>query len=119
MTNAMFCVGPFFLKKGMIIAEPEEIQKYNEEHLNNAKKLLISLYNAYLGKMKVLPLLVSSANQGKSYIGKLICGAAKALEVDLIIMGSRGLGKVKEFFVGSVSKNVVENAHCPVLVVKS
>jgi len=104
---------------GMVIVENEEIQKHNEEHLNQAKKLLVSLYNAYLVKMKVLPLLISSADQGKSYIGKLICGAAKALEVDLIVMGSRGLGKVKQFFVGSVSKYVVENSQCPVLVVKT
>ncbi|ETO20899.1 hypothetical protein RFI_16310 [Reticulomyxa filosa] len=97
----------------------EEIQKHNEDHLVNAKKLLVSLYNAYLSKMKVLPLLVSSPNQGKPYIGKLICGAAKMLDVDLIVMGSRGLGKVKQFFMGSVSKHVVETSHCPVLIVKT
>lgn len=37
---------------------------------------------------------------------------------DLIVMGQRGLGKVKEFFLGSVSDRVADEAHCPVLIVK-
>lgn len=38
--------------------------------------------------------------------------------IDLIIMGSRGLGAIREFFLGSVSHNVVQNAKVPVLIVK-
>jgi nucleotide-binding universal stress UspA family protein len=33
-------------------------------------------------------------------------------------MGSRGLGAIREFFLGSVSHNVVQNSKVPVLVVK-
>lgn len=43
---------------------------------------------------------------------------ADANGVDLIIMGSRGLGAIREFFLGSVSHNVVQNAKVPVLIVK-
>lgn len=39
-------------------------------------------------------------------------------EFDLIVMGSRGLGRVREFFLGSVSHNVVQMAKCPVLIIK-
>ncbi len=38
--------------------------------------------------------------------------------IDLVIMGSRGLGVVKGVLMGSVSQYVVEQAKCPVLVVK-
>ena len=38
--------------------------------------------------------------------------------VDLIVMGSRGLGIVKGVLLGSVSQYIVEQAKCPVLVVK-
>lgn len=38
--------------------------------------------------------------------------------VDLVVMGSRGLGVVKGVLLGSVSQYVVEQAKCPVLVVK-
>lgn len=37
---------------------------------------------------------------------------------DLIVIGSRGLGGVKEFFLGSVSDRVADEASCPVLIVK-
>jgi len=37
---------------------------------------------------------------------------------DLIVMGSRGTGGIKEFFLGSVSDRVADDASCPVLLVK-
>jgi nucleotide-binding universal stress UspA family protein len=37
---------------------------------------------------------------------------------DLVVLGARGLGKVKRFLLGSVSDGVARHAHCPVLVVK-
>ncbi|MCW4041955.1 MAG: universal stress protein [Candidatus Bathyarchaeota archaeon] len=39
-------------------------------------------------------------------------------QVDLIVMGSRGLGGVKQLFLGSVSDRVADEASCPVLIVK-
>jgi nucleotide-binding universal stress UspA family protein len=36
---------------------------------------------------------------------------------DLIVMGTRGLGAVKGFLVGSVSRKVIHYAACPVMVV--
>ncbi|MBP1970072.1 nucleotide-binding universal stress UspA family protein [Virgibacillus natechei] len=50
-------------------------------------------------------------------IGGEICEYAANNEIDLIIIGSRGLGGVRKF-LGSVSNNVVQNAGCPVMVVK-
>lgn len=43
---------------------------------------------------------------------------AKSNEIDLIVIGNRGLGSVKEFLLGSVSHHVVQRAHCPVLIAK-
>lgn len=50
--------------------------------------------------------------------GKSICEYAQMNEIDMIIVGSRGLGNVKGMFLGSVSKNIVENANVPILIVK-
>ena len=36
---------------------------------------------------------------------------------DLVVLGSRGLGGVKSFFLGSVSAKVMHHATCPVVVV--
>lgn len=37
---------------------------------------------------------------------------------DMIVMGSRGLGKFKGMVLGSTSRKVLQNAKCPVLIVK-
>lgn len=37
---------------------------------------------------------------------------------DLIVIGSRGMGEIKGFLLGSVSRKVICNADCPVLVIK-
>ena len=40
-----------------------------------------------------------------------------AVEVDLIVMGSRGLGSIEGYLLGSVSHKVTGLANCPVMVV--
>jgi nucleotide-binding universal stress UspA family protein len=48
-----------------------------------------------------------------------IVETAKLESCDLIVIGSRGLGGIKEFFLGSVSDRVADEAPCPVLIVKN
>ena len=38
--------------------------------------------------------------------------------VDLVIMGTRGLGRLRGLVLGSQSQKVVQHAHCPVLLVR-
>jgi len=40
------------------------------------------------------------------------------LDVDLIVLGSRGLSPLKGLLMGSVSQQVLEKAHCNCLIVK-
>ncbi len=46
-----------------------------------------------------------------------IIALAEKLEVDLVVVGSRRMGRVKRLVAGSVSEGVVHRASCPVLVV--
>lgn len=48
-----------------------------------------------------------------------ICSAANEPDVDLVVVGARGLGAVKRLLLGSVSERVLHHATCPVLVVKT
>lgn len=50
--------------------------------------------------------------------GQTIVSFANENNFDLIVIGSRGLGSVKEFFLGSTSNYVVHKSKIPVLVVK-
>ncbi len=47
-----------------------------------------------------------------------ILATAEARQVDLVVVGARGLGRLKRLLLGSVSEKVLRYAKCPVLVVK-
>ncbi len=66
------------------------------------------------------------AQKGILFKSKIIWGSptceiqdmAKSKKFDLIVIGARGLGSVKEFFLGSVSNAIVHKSKIPVMVVK-
>ena len=47
-----------------------------------------------------------------------IISTASDEKVDLIVIGSRGLGGFERLLLGSVSEGVLRHAHCPVLTVR-
>jgi len=47
-----------------------------------------------------------------------ILDVAETRKNDLIVMGSRGLGRLKGALLGSQSQKVVQHAQCPVLIVR-
>jgi len=68
----------------------------------------------------LLPLNVGPVTK-RLEIGKpanLILAAAEE-QVDLIVMGARGVSQIRELMLGSVSHQVIAHAPCPVLVVRT
>lgn len=68
-------------------------------------------------KVKELP------NQSSTFVlegnpAETIVEFAKKSDADLIVMGSRGLSGIKEFFLGSVSHYVAQKSSCPIFIVK-
>jgi nucleotide-binding universal stress UspA family protein len=47
-----------------------------------------------------------------------IIAAAKDWQADLIVVGSRGHGRLTGLLLGSVAQKVISLAHCPVVVVR-
>ncbi len=47
-----------------------------------------------------------------------ILDTAEKEQVDLIVMGTRGLGTAERWLIGSVSDKVLHHAHCSVLVAR-
>ncbi|KMZ67543.1 Universal stress protein family protein [Zostera marina] len=48
----------------------------------------------------------------------VICHAIEQMNIDLAVVGSRGLGTFKRAFLGSVSDYCAHHAKCPILIVK-
>ena len=67
-----------------------------------------------------------SAQKGILFKSKIISGSptyeieklAKSKRFDLIVVGARGRGSLKEAFLGSVSHAIVHKSRIPVLVIK-
>lgn len=77
----------------------------NEYMIDEAKKLVPPFLNAEFVVRRGQPAFT-------------ILKHAEANGFDLIVMGSRGRGAIREFILGSVSHNVVQHAKVPVLIVK-
>ncbi len=104
---------------------PEEMKKlFETEHMEEppkraymeriGKKIVEDAKNDMLkrGIEKVEPiLLVGDAPQE-------IVDFAKKQNIDVIIIGNQGLGRIKELLIGSVTHKVFHAAHCTCITVK-
>lgn len=73
------------------------------------------LVDKYSSKMKQLH-IGAKVKQMSGKVGEAIVTAAKEENATLIVVGTRGMGKVRRTFLGSVSDYVLHHAHVPVLV---
>ena len=87
----------------------EKLENYHKEILSEAAK------NA----KKSSPQIHFTTKLVEGRPADKIVETAKLESCDLIVMGSRGLGGIKEFFLGSVSDRVADEAPCPVLIIKN
>jgi nucleotide-binding universal stress UspA family protein len=101
------------------LGEPFAYPALLAEFTNEVKKAHEQILSKALKKAKELkPNLKISTVLEEGRPSDKIVETAKEGNFDLIVMGHRGLGRVKEFFLGSVSDRVADEAHCPVLIVK-
>jgi nucleotide-binding universal stress UspA family protein len=85
-----------------------------DEHQEKARQVLRKL---------VWQVQVAGGNVAESHlrmggVANEVVGLAEELGVGLIIMGSRGHGRIRRALMGSVSDSVVRHAHCPVMIVR-
>ncbi|XP_057301979.1 stress response protein NhaX-like isoform X3 [Hydractinia symbiolongicarpus] len=83
------------------------------EHKINELKKLLTTYEEICDEHRIMNrAILHSGDPGEG-----ICELAKENEVDLIIIGSRGLNKLRRTFLGSVSDFVIRESGKSVLVV--
>ena len=62
--------------------------------------------------------LTGKFRTGQGKPGEVICKIAEEENAKLIITGTRGLGKIRRTFLGSVSDYIIHHSHVPVLVTR-
>ncbi|GFQ02487.1 universal stress protein a-like protein [Phtheirospermum japonicum] len=97
----------------VVYATPVVIDAVKKAQEENAANILArALHICKEKKVKAETLVLQGDPKDK------ICQAAEELHVDLVVVGSRGLGAIKRALLGSVSNYCAHHVHCPVLIVK-
>ena len=94
---------------------PEDMQECREKHKAQYTKVLLEALKR-VGEIKPNLKVTTILIEGRP--ADVIVEIAQERNFDIIVMGSRGLGGIKEFILGSVSGRVADYATCPVLIVK-
>ena len=102
------------LEASMSMVRPEEPENLDDSMRDYAKSVVENAkeYAKKLGSRTVRGFVKSGPP------ARTIVSLAKEHKTDLIVMGSRGLGDVEGYLLGSVSHKVTSLAPMPVLVVK-
>jgi nucleotide-binding universal stress UspA family protein len=70
-------------------------------------------------RVKVAGGTVAEAHLRMGGVAEEIVELADVLEAGLVVVGSRGLGRIRRTLAGSVSDSVFRHAQCPVMVVRA
>ncbi|PAA90190.1 hypothetical protein BOX15_Mlig017977g2 [Macrostomum lignano] len=94
------------------------VQEGNKAY-NDGLKEANRLKAKFFGQLKQLGLPASAA-QFQELIGtkpgETLVKFIHESDINCVVIGSRGLGKIKRTFLGSVSDHLLHNANCPVII---
>ena len=91
----------------------EQLNRLRTNMIDRARRNLQKLADQFMPATRTHRVLVREGNAGEEILSVL-----NSEQVDLAVFGTRGLSGIKRFFLGSVSDWVVQEAPCPVLVVR-
>jgi nucleotide-binding universal stress UspA family protein len=110
----------YFLSSSIILAPTFGSERYLEEK-NEAEKLMNKIKEKFKLKIKDNTRFKEPKTEiveGTESVATTIMEYAESEDVNLIIIGSRGRTSFKKLLLGSVSSNVMKNAHCAVLIIR-
>ncbi|XP_063438542.1 universal stress protein in QAH/OAS sulfhydrylase 3'region-like isoform X8 [Mytilus trossulus] len=90
-----------------------QITEQVKKQQNEVDSLKSKFVDKLRGKIKGEAFILTGKKPGEAIIE-----AAETHKANLIICGTRGLGKIRRTFMGSVSDFIVQHARCPVVVVR-
>lgn len=97
-----------------LLTDPVVVSELIKEEEVKVKRLV----DKYSEKLKKLH-LGGKVKQMAGKSGEAIIAAAKEENAGLIVVGTRGMGKVRRTFVGSVSDYVLHHSDVPVLICRT
>ncbi|KAH0767931.1 hypothetical protein KY285_003802 [Solanum tuberosum] len=97
----------------VVFAAPTVVEAVKKGQHENATRILSRALHLCKQKMVKAETLILDGDPKD-----MICQAAHELHADLLVVGSRGLGKIKRAFLGSVSDYCAHHVQCPILIVK-
>ena len=99
-----------------LVSHPERhaYRTQYEEHEKEAQQLL----EAQLERIDGAGATETQAHLRMGRADEEIVELAQSIDAGLIVIGSRGQGRLRRALVGSVSESVVRHAHCPVTIVR-
>ena len=108
------------LSSSIVLAPTFGSEKYLEEK-NEAEKLMNKIKERFRLKVKDNTKFKEPKTEiveGVKSVATTIMKYAESENIDLIIIGSRGRTSFKKLLLGSISSNVMKNAHCAVMVIR-
>ena len=109
-----------YLPSSIILAPTFGSEKYLEEK-NEAEEQINKIKEKYKQKTKNnidSKELKTEIVEGAKSAATTIMEYAESENIDLIIIGSKGRTSFKKLLLGSVSSDIIKNAHCAVLVIR-
>jgi nucleotide-binding universal stress UspA family protein len=100
-----------------LVYHPERHGGYHVEY-EKVEAQARELLEAQVEKMKETGVTVAQAHLRMGRADEEIVELAESMGVGLIVMGTRGHGRIRRALMGSVSESVVRHAHCPVTIVR-
>jgi nucleotide-binding universal stress UspA family protein len=86
-----------------------------EEHEKGAQQLL----EAEVERIEKAGATVAHSHLRMGRADEEIVELAQSIDAGLIVMGSRGQGRLRRALMGSVSESVLRHAYCPVTIVRA
>jgi universal stress protein A len=94
----------------------EKEQEREEEARREAQTLVLNVIDPLIDKegLRIKKEVIERSDS----ISKSIITYARQNKFDVIVIGTKGMTAVEEFFLGSVANNVIHHAHCPVFAIR-
>ena len=94
----------------------EKEQEREEEARREAQTLVMNSIDPLTDKEGLI--IKKEVIERSHSISKSIITYARQNKFDVIVIGTKGMTAVEEFFLGSVANNVIHHAHCPVFAIR-